>query len=204
MNENFTLTAFTEPITDLADQPNLPPEEMKRRLQAPAEELRLAHNALCDDTARLSDRVSGIITETFGDAIPKSMLADELQAEIDAKAEQADLVAEQTAREALAGAVAQKCEVYFGVYIGDGQSTRIIELGFQPSCLIAVQHGYLWSYGNGETYGALAFPDHLVRYMGASSYPVALEILENGFRVANGNRTNMNINGEKYHYIAFR
>ena len=80
------ITAFTHRIADLPDQPNLPADELKERFDSSPEELRESVNGICDDADRLEERVSGIIAETFGDSIDKSMLSDELQDELDAKA----------------------------------------------------------------------------------------------------------------------
>ena len=149
------IAAFAHKITDLPDQPNLPADELKARFDSSPEELRVAHNALCDDADRLDDRVSGIIAETFGDAIPKSMLADELQDEIDAKASQTalaavsdDVTAEAAAREsadtaldtrvdALETELPQKVEIYVGTYSGTGDSnTQRITLPFTPKAVL--------------------------------------------------------------------
>ena len=130
------ITQFTHRISDLADQPTLPPDELKARFDSSPEELRQAHNALCDDADRLDARVAGIVAETFGDTIDKEMLSDELAAELDAKATKTALAAEQTARESadatLQSTLAQKCELYCGSYSGNGLEDRYFTLGFQP------------------------------------------------------------------------
>lgn len=74
MNENLTLSTFAEPITGLADTPALSAAELKRRFQAPAEELRQAHNALAEAHAALDEKVEGIVAETYGGTIHESML----------------------------------------------------------------------------------------------------------------------------------
>ena len=141
------ITEFTHRITDLPDQPTLSPQELKARFDSSPEELRKVHNAVCDEGERLSARVEGIVTDTFGDTIDREMLSHELAAELDAKAEQTTLdaavdtlkaadTAETTAREALAKTVAQKCEVYFGSYTGDGAETRTINIGFTPKAIL--------------------------------------------------------------------
>ena len=147
------ITQFTHKIADLPDQPNMPADELKARFDSSPEELRVAHNAVCDDADRLEARVEGIIEETFGDTIDKSMLSDELQDELDAKATQtalaevsADVTAEATARESsdsalstrvttLESAMPSKVEVYSGSYIGNNSNSRTITLGFQPRLL---------------------------------------------------------------------
>ena len=151
------IAAFTHKITDLPDQPNLPADELKARFDSSPEELRVAHNALCDDADRLDDRVSGIIAETFGDAIPKSMLSDELQDEIDAKAVETSvasrITAEQTARasadsaldtrvDALETELPQKVEIYIGTYSGSGDgNTKRITLPVTPKAVLVSPNG---------------------------------------------------------------
>ena len=182
------ITQFTHRVVDLPDQPNLPADELKARFDSSPEELRQAHNALCDDADRLDERVNGIIAETFGDSISKSMLSDELQDEIDAKAVETSvasrLTAEQTAREAadtaldtrLTAVETQKCEVYFGTYNGNDASYQDIELGFQPKAVIVCpQAGLNWTLWDGGAQIAL---------LGNDSYFVS--ITPNGFRVKDG------------------
>ena len=151
------ITQFTHRIVDLPDQPNLPADELKARFDSSPEELRQAVNGICDDADRLDDRVSGIIAETFGDVIPKSMLADELQDEIDAKAVETSVAsrftAEQTAREAAdddlqdqidahTETMAEKVEVYVGTYTGSGEtSTKRITLPVTPKAVVISPNG---------------------------------------------------------------
>ena len=93
------ITQFTHRISELADQPNLPADELKARFDSSPEELRKSLNAVCDDADSLENRVDSIITQTFEGVVDKSMLAESLAAELDAKATQTALSAEQTARE---------------------------------------------------------------------------------------------------------
>ena len=198
------IMSFTHKITDLPDQPNLPADELKARFDSSPEELRQSVNGICDDADRLESRVSGIIAETFGDTIDKSMLSDELAAELDAKATQAALTAEQTAREdadtSLQTAVAEKCEVNYGTYTGNGAANRLIELGFQPKAVLSLSNGVtMYSYG---TYGGLAFPDQPVKSGGSN----ALVIEENGFRVyfVDNSSIYTNRSGNTYIFLAFQ
>ena len=146
------ITQFTHRISELADQPNLPADELKARFDSSPEELRTAHNAVCDDAARLEARVEGIVVETFGDTIDKSMLSTELAAELDAKAEAADLTAETTAREsadsaldtrvdALEAELPQKVEIYIGTYNGTGSGNQRITLPFTPKAVLVSPNG---------------------------------------------------------------
>ena len=149
------IAAFTHTISDLADQPNLPPDELKARFDACPEELRQAVNAICDEAAALDGKVSGIITGTFGDTIPKSMLSEELQAELDAKATQASVSSlmdeESAAREAgdaglqaqlddHTDTLAQKVEIYLGTVAGS-EGAQTIDLPFVPKAVIFIPCG---------------------------------------------------------------
>ena len=146
------ITQFIHRITDLPDQPNLPADELKARFDSSPEELRVAHNAVCDDAEALESKVDSIITETFDGVIDKSMLSTELAAELDAKAVESSvasrITAEQTAREGadaslnnrvitLETELPQKVEIYVGTYSGTGDSnTQRITLPFTPKAVL--------------------------------------------------------------------
>ena len=128
------ITAFTHRIADLPDQPNLPADELKARFDSSPEELRVAHNAVCDDAARLEARVEGIVAETFGDTITESMLSQELSADM-----------------------ARRSDLYWGTYIGNSEFPRDITLGFAPQMVFVMRaDGMTGSVG--YTYQCLAFP----------------------------------------------
>lgn len=204
------ITAFTHRIADLPDQPNLPADELKERFDSSPEELRESVNGICDDADRLEERVSGIIAETFGDSIDKSMLSDELQDEIDAKATQTALAqsvtteaaareagdeAEAAARAELAETVAQKCEIYCGTYTGNNQASQDINLGFQPKAvIIGTYSGERGDYIT-ETVAMVAFPGVATLYF---------EITQTGFRVKDDLNRGASTGFNPYRYIAFR
>ena len=206
------ITQFAHKIADLPDQPTLPPDELKSRFDACPEELRQSLNAVCDDAARLEARVEGIVVDTFGDTIDKEMLSDELQDELDAKATQTALdaeaaareaadTAETAAREALAETVAQKCEVYFGSYTGNGTATRDIALGFRPKAVLVLYEGRVTF--NYSMYGGLAMdgiPAHI------DNDRIGIEVIDTGFRVryVDDDSLYTNYNNGVYNYIAFR
>lgn len=224
---DYKITQFTHKIADLPDQPNMPADELKARFDSSPEELRTAHNAVCDDAARLEARVEGIVVETFGDTIDKSMLSDELAAELDAKATQAALSAEQTARESADSSldtrvssaestitthttqIAQKCELYVGTYTGNGAASRTINLGFTPRAVLVLTRGmemYQYIGGQNQYNGGMAVTD--APALGYQTEAVA--IVNNGFRVhfttVSSSNTNVrtNIDGLEYSYIALR
>ena len=209
------ITQFTHRISELADQPNMPADELRTRFDSSPEELRVAHNAVCDEGDRLEERVSGIIAETFGDTIDKEMLSDELAAELDAKATQAalaevsaDVTAEAAARESGDSALqsqidtqtqvlATKCRIYVGTYEGDDATSRTISLGFTPLALLLLEEGYETSEGN----GGLVLPGQPLSTRYGREY---LKIVDNGFWVAYDyeHDCRSNMEGYTYFYLA--
>ena len=203
------ITAFTHRIADLPDQPNLPADELKARFDSSPEQLRVSLNAVCDEADRLDGRVDGIIAGAFGDSIDKSMLSNELAAELDAKATQTALTAEEQARQALSGrvsalesAVPQKARCAYGTYTGNGTENRLISVGFRPYLVFVGRTGTMTYYG--------MFTNMATMIDGAntkiSSWPAHLET--GGFRVSQSenntlsNDANFNQSGVTYGYIA--
>ena len=194
------ITKFTHPVSELPDQPSLPPKDLKARFDSSPEELRQAVNGICDDAARLDERVFGIVAQTFGDSIDKSMLSSELQSEIEEKASQAALAAEAIAREALSRNVAQKCEAYFGTYTGDGTADRIIELGFRPIAAIILCNNSFYALKT-KTLTCVQYTD-----VSTSSNATAETGLHVGSSEYDGRykSEHTNVNGRLYEYIAFK
>lgn len=205
MNKNFTIPAFAEPITGLPDTPTCAANELKRRFQAPADEVRTAHNALAEAHETLDEKVAGIIAETFEGIIDKTMLAPEFVEEVDAKATQDALSAEETARQSadetlssrmnsLESKTNQKCEVVFGSYTGTGTYPRTIYLGFTPKAvLIGHQNGLI-----GDTtavYSTLMLNGYNTSYCG---------IVSEGFTLYDYDYSHLNYNAAQFFYIAFK
>ena len=195
------ITAFQHKITDLPDQPSLPPNELKARFDSSPEELRQAVNGICDEASRLEARVEGIVVDTFGDTIDREMLSEELAAELDAKATQAGLAAEQQAREALSGrvsalenAVPQKSEMYFGTYTGTGSYPRTLSIGFTPKAVI-IGHKDGLIADETAVYSTLMLQGYKTDYCG---------IVSNGFTLYEYKYSKLNYNGAQFYYIAFR
>ena len=198
------ITAFTHKVSDLPDEPQIPAADLKSRFDACPEELRVAHNAVCDDAARLEARVEGIVVDTFGDTIDKEMLSDELAAELDAKATQSVLSAEAAAREsaddaldtrltAAETALPEKAECYFGSYTGLGDQPVTVTLGFQPKAVIVCNENGEFHTG-ARSYGGMCLPEQVYNYFWT--------ITETGFTVKAGGYAN--VNGDPYYFIAFR
>ena len=191
MTIRHTIEAFTEPITALPTDPQLAPEELKRRLQAPAEELRAAHNALAKE-------VGGIADATYPDTVTREMLTPEVKQEIAAKAEQSALESEAAAREELASRVSAaenalptKTEVYFGAYRPSESGVDNIELGFKPKAVLLMSRQPTDSYAIAPLL-ATADAAHSI-----------LSITETGFAVAYHKYRDSN-SSVPYHYIAFK
>ena len=159
------ITAFAHKIADLPDQPTLPPDELKSRFDACPEELRQSLNAVCDDAARLEARVEGIVVDTFGDTIDKEMLSDELAAELDGKAEAADLTALDARVETAENTLPEKVECHFGMYTGNGQRKMTVSPRLQSqSGDCRIQQMGIQRYGlSGNSYGIL-FADRIGNY----------------------------------------
>ena len=214
------ITQFTHRISELADQPNLPADELKARFDSSPEELRQGLNAVCDDAQTLSNKVDNIITQTFEGVVDKSMLAESLADELDAKATQTALSTEQTARESADSAlntrvtsaestisthttqIAQKCRIYFGSYTGDGEISKSISLGFRPKAVLIFCRGSM-GYLNGNVQGGLVLDG--TPLTDSSAYDPAAEVTAAGFTVrSNVSSHRMNIADVMYHYLAFR
>lgn len=210
------ITQFAHKITDLPDQPSLPANELKARFDSSPEELRQAVNGICDEASRLEARVEGIVVDTFGDTIDREMLSEELAAELDAKATQAALTgvdsrlqSAEATLQAHTAQLAQKAEVYFGTYTGDGTASRLINIGFTPKAVMVMCGGYA-TYSKGSQthwYGGLALMGKPVK---ASDGRSVLNIEAGGFRVYTestqvfADYVMSNTAERSYHYIAVK
>ncbi|MBS6641780.1 MAG: hypothetical protein KH295_12145 [Clostridiaceae bacterium] len=181
------ITQFTHRISELADQPNMPADELKARFDACPEELRQSLNAVCDDAARLEARVEGIVVDTFGDTIDKEMLSDELAAELDAKATQTEVDTKMN-----------KADLYLGTYTGDGVYPREINLGFAPR-LVYVMRADGMTGSTYYTYHFLAIP---VEQPTDKDYCL---LTQNGFQLRQEDQHGLlNSNENRYIYLALK
>ena len=182
------ITSFQYRIADLPDEPQIPAAELKSRFDACPEELRQSLNAVCDDAARLEARVEGIVAETFGDTIDRSMLSDEFEADLDGMEESIDGLTES---------VAQKCEAYFGTYSGDGDGQQV-NLGFQPKAVIVID----------PTTGSNTTQTINFCGMGVQGNPVTsrIEITSTGFSINTPTSDSKSLcwRGHNYTYVAFK
>ena len=195
MSENLILDRFAEPITALADTPALAAAELKRRFQAPAEELRQVHNALAEQHAALEDKVEGIVTETYGGTIHESMLDTPLAAKINGKAAQSDM---ETLQNTVSGHTAQlelKCGLTTGTYTGNGEATQDIKLGFRHKAVLVMYNGnQTWSTGD-QIYGGLSIDGRNA---------AGIEITDTGFQVKYSGYVYLNRSSYSFSYLAFR
>ena len=187
MENNFTLSAFAEPITALPDTPNLSASELKRRFQAPSDELREVHNAL-------AKTVQGITDATYPETVSENMLTEDLAGKINGKAEQRDMTAVQKDVALHTQQISGLCSLHFGTYTGNGAESREIDLGFAPKAVLVLYQGYQ-SYSNGGMhYGGLSV---------VGKNAAGLELTDNGFRVKYYGYVYLNRENHEFTYIAF-
>lgn len=187
MNEDFTLHAFAEPVTELPDQPNLSAAEMKRRLQAPADEVRQVHNAL-------AKTVKGITDATYPDTVTRDMLAPAVRQELAGKAEEATVAARlEAAEERMTAQLARKCEIYCGSFTATDY-TNTVELGFRAAAVLVFTYGHPDGITGVSEFGTLALD-------GVPSK--SLTITDTGF-IAGENLCSGRKNTNPHRFIAFK
>ena len=204
------ISAFTHKISDLADQPNLPPDELKARFDACPEQLRVSLNAVCDDAAALDTKVSGIVSGSFEGAVDKSMLSADLAAELDAKATQTALEAETASRQSVVNTLTsrinsatsiamQKAQMYALAYTGNGQTSQTVSVPFTPNCVIIMQYSFRLQTGSDVITGGMMQYGKPIQTGGE----IGAEIISSGFRVYQTNRMQFNTDGVVYYFVAF-
>ena len=107
----------------------------------------------------------------------------------------------------------QECtRCQFGVYVGDGAESRVINLGFTPDAVeIYRENGVQNDTYNYNYYGGFAIKQYPCRCQPANNQ-VIFEVCEGGFKVYNwtyklvaGYRySNVNISGSKYYFKAYK
>ncbi len=133
-----------------------------------------------------------------------------LDAALTAKAASSDVSALARRVAALEAAVAGVPKIKTGTYAGDGQGSRVISLGFTPKAVLVLTRSGRVSYsGSNESYtlGGLAVSgSSLIDYMDQD----ALAVTSGGFTVSTRDgwsagthyHTDLNGQGQRYHYIA--
>lgn len=87
-----------------------------------------------------------------------------------------------------------------GSYVGNGMTTRTIELGFTPSAVLVMREDGL-TKDDTAIVGGLAVTGSPVV---SSADLYALQIVENGFMVARNAGVNTNMSVTTYNYVAFK
>ena len=112
--------------------------------------------------------------------------------------EKADTALQQN-QVAMASTLALKTEVTAAAYVGDGQTKRTFDLGFQPKAVILMREGHYTHYSN-TIYGGIATQDKPIAYSDRN----ALAITENGFEVLQMAGCMLNQDTCSYTYVAFK
>ncbi len=99
----------------------------------------------------------------------------------------------------MASTLALKAEVTAAAYVGDGQTKRAFDLGFQPKAVILMREGHYTHYSN-TIYGGIATQDKPIAYIDRN----ALAITENGFEVLQMAGCMLNQDTCSYTYVAFK
>lgn len=234
------IVGFTHKISDLPDQPNMQPEELKAHFDSSPEELRQALNALCDALAAQTaaadigfaqtagvpettvqeaiENVQSQVTEAIIGSIPSgSITGDKLAQDVRdrftalesgaaaesstrASADSTETAARTNADNNLqqqinthTTQIAQKCEIYFTTFVGDGTSdySRVITLGFRPKAVILTSN-----------YSLAAYSAMSVDLEGQYSSPI--RILDNGFALRYENTTSINQRSVTYYGLIFK
>ena len=100
---------------------------------------------------------------------------------------------------AMASTLALKAEVTAAAYVGDGQTKRAFDLGFQPKAVILMREGHYTHYSN-TIYGGITAQDKPIAYIDRN----ALAITENGFEVLQMAGCMLNQDTCSYTYVAFK
>ncbi len=117
----------------------------------------------------------------------------QLSQRVDGKAEQSAVDAGFAARDQI---LAQKCEAYFGSYTGNGVEKRVISIGFTPKAVIVKKPDNDLNFGSTEELKRLI----AIAVQGVTGN--ILNVVENGFQVAN--HGHVNGNNQTYVYFAFK
>ena len=102
---------------------------------------------------------------------------------------------------ALAGLEADKAELHFGSYTGDGEEVRAVSLGLQPKALLLAGRNGVMNAGY-HCYGGLAFTGLPCTHLNQN----VIELTADGFLVRyddqGGSSLATNTNGMVYYYLA--
>lgn len=107
----------------------------------------------------------------------------------------------------LNNSINNKTESAFGTYVGDGEESRFVDVGFTPTAVIIYNDTGEQCEYRGTTYyyyGGIATYSNPLTYEG---YPI-IKIEENGFRVFKSSRSDLcvytNLGSVKYYFQAYK
>ena len=210
---------FSKRIVDLPDQPDMSARDLKAYFDSSAEELRQSFNELCNALSDLSAAAkmgyrasAGVPAKTVQDAIEnvQQQLRNASVGQLPSGCVDGDKLAQDVRdrftsiatsvnQEAMASTLALKAEVTAAAYVGDGQTKRAFNLGFQPKAVILMREGHYTHYSN-TIYGGIATQDKPIAYIDRN----ALAITENGFEVLQMAGCMLNQDTCSYTYVAFK
>lgn len=105
--------------------------------------------------------------------------------------------------------------VLCGVYVGNGEAERTIELGFEPVAVVVYRYDGWQAVGDpsfsGICCGGLALRKYPTKSRTGSEYTDVISICEKGFKVSNVGASNAsswsavtNIDGLTYYFVAYK
>ena len=175
---------YEKRIASLPDQPNMQPDELKAYFDSSPEQLRQAHNGLCDALTEATNsasaaaglgfqRTAGVPADNVQAAVENvqqqldaavmgnipsgSVTQDKLAQDVRdrftsienaAKSEASTRASKDsnlqsqidTHTSQISSLTATKCELYYGSYVGDGTTSRFINLPFTPKAVICANN----------------------------------------------------------------
>lgn len=105
--------------------------------------------------------------------------------------------------------------VLCGVYVGNGEAERTIELGFEPVAVVVYRNDGWQSVGevsfSGVCCGGLAMKEYPTKTRTGAGYSDSISVCKNGFKVSNIGASNAsswsaitNTSGQTYYFIAYK
>ena len=142
--------------------------------------------------ANQSDLTS--LTSTVNTKAAQSEL-NTLKNTVNTKANQSDLTS-------LTTTVNGKVGIVVGTYTGNGEDSRVINLGFQPKAVFLFREDGVTCSGEAgsATYGGLFYPGCRLGF----GSTICAEVVSNGFRVYTKSYVRTNSSGTVYYYLAIR
>ena len=150
-----------------------------------------------EDNAKLDAALAGL-SSSKADSTSVNAALEELRATDAAKANSSSVNSQFSTVNSRLTALEGRVEVRTGSYMGDGESSKTISLGFTPRAVLVESIDGIRVSG-GMAYGGLALPDLPVNLTRPSA-----EIVSGGFKVYQSSYAGLNYNGAYYCYLAFK